>query len=154
MKFQLGRQIQRGVCRKREACPGTPLRCWPGLRGPLICLEVAPGCQPSLGMSLCGIGLLGDNLSKILDRARGSALWRPAHSQKLDRTPGHMAPRPGAAERPGFSPPRSVGGFARAGAHEAPFPHGPLMGVEGDWRLFLLGAWPGKATCPGPGPHG
>ncbi|XP_005879281.1 PREDICTED: disabled homolog 2-interacting protein [Myotis brandtii] len=58
-------------------------------------------------MSLCGIGLLGDNLSKILDRARGSALWRPAHSQKLDLAPRHLVPRPGSAERPGFSPPRS-----------------------------------------------
>lgn len=142
VKFQLGRQIQRVLCRKGEACLGTPLRCWPGPRGLLIPPEVAPGCQPSLGMSLCGIGLLGDNLSKILDRARGSALWRPAHSQKLDLAPGHLVPRPGSAERPGFSPPRSVGGFARAGAQEASFPRGPMMGVEGDEAvgLFLLGA--------------
>lgn len=140
MKFQLGRQIQRVLLQKGEACLGTPLRCLSRLRGPLIWPEASsPGCTPSLGMSLCGLGLLGDNLGKILGRARGSALWRSSHPQKPDFAPGRPVTRPGSSQRLGRPSPRSVGGAMGAGVKEepsSPWVAGPQMGVDGGWRVW------------------
>ncbi|XP_024618089.1 disabled homolog 2-interacting protein isoform X1 [Neophocaena asiaeorientalis asiaeorientalis] len=57
-------------------------------------------------MGLCGLGLLGDNLGKILGRAGGAALWRPGRPRKPDLAPRPLVPRPGSAQRP-IPPPRS-----------------------------------------------
>lgn len=105
-------------------------------------------------MSLCGLGLLSDNLGKILDRARGSALWRPSNSQKLDPAPRRLVLRPGSAERPGFSSPRSVGGFAGLGVQEASY----RWALDGSgWRLEGVGLFlephPGMLPAFRPGPH-
>lgn len=101
-------------------------------------------------MSLCGLGLLSDNLGKILGRARGSALWRPRHPQKLDLAPGHLLPRPGAAERPGHPSPRSVGGSVGEGVKEG---SSPVGGWALDGRLvegIRLSSWILPALRPGP----
>uniref|UniRef100_A0A673TYG0 DAB2 interacting protein n=1 Tax=Suricata suricatta TaxID=37032 RepID=A0A673TYG0_SURSU len=58
-------------------------------------------------MGLCGLGLLGDNLGRILSRARAPALWRPGHPRKPDLAPRPLVSRPGAIERPALPLPRS-----------------------------------------------
>lgn len=43
------------------------------------------------------------------------------------------------------------GGLCRGRGAGSSLPRGPLMGLEGEWRLvglLLLGAWPRSATCP------
>lgn len=94
----------------RGSPSGHTSRCRCGLRGSLIWPGQARGCTLSSGMGLCGLGLLGDNLSKILGRAGGAGLWRPSQTHKTDLAPGHSVPRPGSAERPALLPPRSLGG--------------------------------------------
>lgn len=116
---------------------------WPG---------AAPGCTPSLGMSLCGLGLLSDNLGKILGRTRGSALWRPRHPQKLDLAPRHLLPRPGAAERPGHPSPRSVGGSVGAGVKEGSSSVGGWASDGSGWRLEGMGLSSGIPPALRPGP--
>lgn len=141
-----------------EACLVTPIRCWPGLRAPLIWLGEAPGCTPSSEMGLCGLGLLSDNLKKILGWARGAALWRPSHPRKPDLAPGPLVCRPGSAQGP--TPlPRSVGGSG--GKRDA----GNLL--AGEWAGDLDGCGsemegvglavslrrPSPGTPPAPGPY-
>lgn len=62
-------------------------------------------------MGLCGLGLLGDNLGKILCWSGDATLWKPSHPQKPHLAPGPQMPR--SAERPTLLPlPRSVTGCA------------------------------------------
>lgn len=68
-------------------------------------------------MGLCGLGLLGDNLGKILGWARAPTLWRPGHLGKPDLAPRHLVPRPGSFERPALPLPRSVGGLRGRKGH-------------------------------------
>ena len=103
--------------REGEARLNTPLRCWPELRGPLIRLGEAPGCTLFSGMGLCGLGLLGDNLGRILGRARAPALWRPGHPPKPDLAPRPLVSRPGSFERPALPLLRSVLGSVGGRGH-------------------------------------
>jgi hypothetical protein len=60
-------------------------------------------------MGLCGLGLLSDNLGKILGWTRGASPWRSSHPQKPDLAPWPWVPRPRSAERPVLQQlPRSV----------------------------------------------
>lgn len=79
---------------RRASPPGTHLS------------DASPGPpRPACSMGLCGLGLLGDNLGKMLGRARRAPLWRPpVGPPKPDLAPGGP---PGP--RPAPLPPRSVG---------------------------------------------
>lgn len=136
-----------------EARLSTPLRCWPGLRGPLTWLGEALGCTPFSGMGLCGLGLLGDNLGKILGRARAPALWRPRHPRKPDLAPRHLVPRPGSFERPALPLPRSVGGCVGGKGHRKLPPWWVGMDPAGGCgALSSRRPSPGTFPCLGPGP--
>ncbi|XP_027296140.1 disabled homolog 2-interacting protein isoform X5 [Cricetulus griseus] len=57
-------------------------------------------------MGLCGLGLLSDNLGKILSRSGGATLWRSSHPRKPHLAPGPQVLR--SAEGPALLPlPRS-----------------------------------------------
>lgn len=72
------------------------------LGSPLKCPPWPLGSTPPLGMGLCGLGLLGDNLGKILCWSGGATLWKPSHPQKPHLAPGPQVPR--SAERPTLLP--------------------------------------------------
>lgn len=68
-------------------------------------------------MGLCGLGLLGDNLGKILGRAKAPALWRPGQPRKPDLAPRLPVRRPGSFERTAIPLPRSVGASVGGKGH-------------------------------------
>ncbi|ERE69935.1 putative disabled-interacting protein isoform 2 [Cricetulus griseus] len=56
------------------------------------------GSVHPVGMGLCGLGLLSDNLGKILSRSGGATLWRSSHPRKP-----HLAPGPQVLRQSEFS---------------------------------------------------
>lgn len=72
------------------------------LGSPPTCPPWPPRSAQPLGMGLCGLGLLSDNLGKILGRTGGATLWRSGHPRKPHLASGPQVPR--SAEGPTLQP--------------------------------------------------